>query len=222
MISQIREPLSKVVRPIVIFFAKLGIHPTVFTVMGLLLSISAGTFLGIDNFLAGFILIWVAGAMDFLDGGVARYRGLDSQKGSFLDSIFDRLSDLAVFVGIIWSDPVDGVTGMVMVGSALMISYIRAKGESVGVKKMAVGLMERAERWLGLMVLLFVSLMVPNQAFINPIYTIQGIEGFEGISYFSIGYMILTGLCVITVIQRFIYVSIQLTKAEAVRDSQKI
>ncbi|MCG3220661.1 MAG: CDP-alcohol phosphatidyltransferase family protein [Candidatus Heimdallarchaeota archaeon] len=221
MISLIRDPLSKVVRPIVIFFAKLGIHPTVFTVMGLLLSISAGIFLGIDNFLAGFILIWIAGAMDFLDGGVARYRGLDSEKGSFLDSIFDRLSDLAVFVGIIWSDPVDGVTGMVMVGSALMISYIRAKGESVGVTKMSVGLMERAERWLGLMVLLFVSLLVPNQAFINPLYTIQGIEGFEGISYFSIGYMILTGLCVITVIQRFIYVSIQLTKAETVQDSQK-
>ena len=221
MISQIRDPLSKVVRPIVIFFAKLGIHPTAFTVMGLLLAISAGIFLGIDNFLVGFILIWVAGAMDFLDGGVARYRGMDSEKGSFLDSIFDRLSDLAVFIGIIWSDPVDGVTGMIMVGSAIMISYIRAKGESVGVKKMAVGLMERAERWLGLMVLLFVSLLVPNQAFVTPIYTISGIEGFEGISYFSIGYMILTGLCVITVIQRFIYVSIQLTKAEAVQETQK-
>ncbi|MHA2357648.1 MAG: CDP-alcohol phosphatidyltransferase family protein [Candidatus Heimdallarchaeaceae archaeon] len=221
VISLIREPLSKVVQPMIIFFARSGIHPTVFTVMGLLLSISAGVFLGLDNFLVGFILIWVAGAMDFLDGGVARYRKLDSKKGSFLDSVIDRFSDLAVFIGIIWSDPVDGVTGMIMVGSALLISYIRAKGESVGVQKIAVGIMERAERWLGLMVLLFISLLVPDGRFIEPLFFPVGIEGFEGISYFSIGYMVLTGLCVVTVIQRFIHVSIQLTKAESTQEAQK-
>lgn len=223
VISLIREPLSKVVQPIIIFFARSGIHPTVFTVMGLLLSISAGVFLGLDienNFLVGFILIWVAGAMDFIDGGVARYRKLDSKKGSFFDSVIDRFSDLAVFVGIIWSDPVDGVTGMLMIGSALLISYIRAKGESVGVHKIAVGLMERAERWLGLMILLFISVLVGDSFTVARFFPVS-FEGFEGISYFSIGYMILTGLCIVTVIQRFIYVSIQLTKAEATQEAQK-
>ena len=72
MISQIREPLSKLVQPVIIFFAKMGIHPTIFTVIGLLLSITAGVFLALTNYLTGFILIWVGGAMDFIDGGVAR------------------------------------------------------------------------------------------------------------------------------------------------------
>ena len=222
MISLIREHLSKLAHPIIIFFAKMKIHPTVFTIIGLLLAIATGIFLGLNNFLAAFILIWLAGTMDFIDGGVARYLKLESIKGSFLDSVVDRLSDIAVFAGIIWSEPVDGVTGIIMVGSALMISYVRAKGESIGVQRMAVGLMERGERWIGLMILMFISLLWPNQGFITPIYYppfLAGIDGFDGISYFSIGYIILTGLCVITVIQRFIYVAIQLTKSEAVPEA---
>ncbi len=215
MISQIREPLSKIVQPIIIFFAKMKIHPTVFTTIGLLLSIATGVFLGLDNFLAAFILIWIAGTMDFLDGGVARYLKLDSKKGSFLDSVADRLSDIAVFGGLIWSEPVDGITGTIMVGAALMISYVRAKGESVGVQRMAIGIMERAERLICLTLLLFIALLVPNEGFLIGRYVLFN----EAISYFSIGYMVLTGLCVITVIQRFIYVSIQLTKAETAPDA---
>ncbi|MFW9852569.1 MAG: CDP-alcohol phosphatidyltransferase family protein [Candidatus Thorarchaeota archaeon] len=217
MISQIREPLTKIAQPIIIFFARLGIHPTVFTVLGLLLSIAAGVFLALDNFLVAFVLLWIGGAMDFIDGGVARYLKVDSKKGSFLDSVIDRVSDIAVFVGIIWSEPVDGVTGTIMVASALMVSYVRAKGESMGIQRMAVGIMERGERWLGIIILIFISLLVPNQGFVNPIYYIAG----EGISYFSIGYMVLTGLCVITVIQRFIYASIQLTKSEEIEEPQQ-
>ena len=218
MISQIREPLSKLGQPIIIFFAKMKIHPTVFTYVGLLLSIAAGVFLAYENPLVGFIFIWFAGAMDFIDGGVARYRNLDSKKGSFIDSVIDRVSDLAVFTGIIFSDWVDGVTGGIMVGSALLISYVRAKGESVGVERMTVGIMERAERWMVLMVLLFVAVIVPNQAFIKTRWLIAG--GEVPISYFSLGYMILTALCVLTVLQRFIYVSIQLKKAESSQEVQ--
>ena len=216
MISQIREPLSKIAQPIIIFFAKMKIHPNVFTYIGLLLSIAAGVFLALENPLVGFILIWFAGTMDFIDGGVARYRGLDSKKGSFIDSVIDRVSDLAVFTGIIFSEWVDGVTGGIMVGSALLISYVRAKGESVGVSRMTIGIMERAERWMVLMLLLFIAVIVPNGEFIATRWWIAG----EPISYFSIGYMILTALCVLTVLQRFIYVSVQLTKSETTKEVQ--
>ncbi len=221
VISQIREPLTRIVQPVIIFFAKLGLHPTVFTVIGLLLSISTGIFLALDNFLVAFILIWFGGAMDFIDGGVARYRKLDSKQGSFLDSIFDRISDVCVFGGIIFSKQVDAITGITMVAASLLISYIRAKGESVGVKKMAMGIMERAERWLVLMVLMFVVLLVPSFGLqvgtlaIN----IELIGLHFAITGFSIGYMVLTALCVITVIQRFVYVSIQLKNSEPAKES---
>ncbi len=219
VISQIREPLTRIVQPVIIFFAKLGLHPTVYTVIGLLLSISTGVFLALDNFLVAFILIWFGGAMDFIDGGVARYRKLESKQGSFLDSIFDRVSDVCVFGGIIFSSQVDLVTGIIMVTASLLISYIRAKGESVGVKKMAMGIMERAERWLVLMVLMFVYLLVPTFREQVGNLAIASL-GFE-ITGFSIGYMALTGLCVITVIQRFVYVSVQLKKSEPIQEISK-
>ena len=225
MISQIREPRSKLAQPIIIFFAKMKIHPTVFTVIGLLMSIAAGVFLAFDNFLAAFILLWFGGAMDFIDGGVARYNNLESKKGSFLDSVIDRISDIAVFGGIIFSTYVFALEGIIMVTASLVISYIRAKGESIGIKGISMGLIERAERWMLLMVLLFVSVIVPNKGFIggllgNPIgYYITIFNGTYLITYFTIGYMILTALSVITVLQRFIYVSIQLNKAEP---SQKV
>ncbi|MHA1686671.1 MAG: CDP-alcohol phosphatidyltransferase family protein [Candidatus Heimdallarchaeaceae archaeon] len=209
MLSQLREPISKILQPIIVFFAKLRIHPTVFTLFGVILSISAGIFLAIDNFLVALILIIAGSAMDYIDGGVARYRNLASKQGSFLDSTVDRISDLALFGGIALSGYVDKVTGIIMVASALLISYIRAKGESVGIQKMAVGIMERAERLLFLFVLILLSLMIPQ--FHEPFFSLGS---FHNGSYFTIGYMILTGLSVITILQRIIYASIQLNKIE--------
>ncbi|MHA1417311.1 MAG: CDP-alcohol phosphatidyltransferase family protein [Candidatus Heimdallarchaeaceae archaeon] len=188
--SQIREPVTKILMPIVVFFGKLGIHPNVFTYLGVLLSIAAGVFIYLDNFLTAVILLMFGAAMDFLDGGVARYRGLATRKGGFLDSIVDRISDLAIFGGVALSIHVDLVTGIIMVTSTLLISYIRAL--------------------LFLFFLMVISLFIPSFKD-NPFFTIGN---FSHGTYFYIGYMILTGLCVITVIQRFIYGTIQLSKAE--------
>lgn len=225
MISQIREPLSKIVQPLIIFFAKLGIHPTIFTIIGVILSAAAGYFIAVNNFLSAFIILWFAGAMDFIDGGVARYNKVDSKLGSFIDSIADRVSDLVIFGGVVirsyLQDPIDYITavvGIVMVASALLISYIRAKGESIGIKKMAIGIMERGERIMLLMILLFIGVLVPNFGFTTPPDT--GLMAAWHISYFSIGYMVLTALSIITVIQRFIHVSIELNKTEAAKDVQ--
>ncbi|MHA1399345.1 MAG: CDP-alcohol phosphatidyltransferase family protein [Candidatus Heimdallarchaeaceae archaeon] len=208
--SQIREPITKFFMPVVVFFAKLGIHPNVFTYLGVLLSISAGVFIYLDNFLTAIILLLCGAVMDFLDGGVARYRGIATKQGGFLDSIIDRISDFAIFGGVALSIHVDLVTGIIMVTSTLLISYIRAKGESIGIEKMAVGLMERSERLLFLFILMVISLFIPSFKD-DPFFTIGT---FTHGTYFTIGYMILTGLCVITVIQRFVYGSIQISKHE--------
>lgn len=213
MLSQLREPISKIMQPVIVFFAKLRIHPTVFTILGAIFSIGAGIFLAIDNFLTALILIIAGSAMDYIDGGVARYRNLASKQGSFLDSTLDRISDLALFGGIALSGYVDRVSGIVMVASALLISYVRAKGESVGIKKMAIGIMERAERLLFLFVLILLSLMIPQ--FHEPFFSIGS---FTNGSYFTIGYMIMTALSVITILQRIIYASIQLNKTEVPTD----
>ncbi|NHK30523.1 MAG: CDP-alcohol phosphatidyltransferase family protein [Asgard group archaeon] len=205
--SKIKHVFIKFLKPIIAFFGKLGIHPNVYTILGLLLSITAGVLISLDYFLYAIILLFLGSIMDFLDGNVARYLGIASKKGGFLDSILDRISDMAVLAGFVIGQHVDVITGTIMIIASVMISYIRAKGESLGIKKMAVGLMERTERLFFVGVLMIVALAAPN--FKNQAILTAGIITVTG---FSIGYMVITFLCVITVLHRFIYCLIQFRK----------
>jgi archaetidylinositol phosphate synthase len=203
--SKIKHVFIKILRPIIAFFGKLGIHPNVYTILGLLLSITAGVLISLDNFIVAncfiyaIILLFLGSIMDFLDGNVARYLGIASKKGGFLDSILDRISDMAVLAGFVIGQHVDIITGTIMIIASVMISYIRAKGENLGIKKMAVGLMERTERLIFIGILMIVALAMPSsrvELYSNSLIFISG---------FSIGYMIITFLCIITVLHRFIY-----------------
>ncbi|NIS33241.1 MAG: CDP-alcohol phosphatidyltransferase family protein, partial [Actinobacteria bacterium] len=87
------------------------------------------------------ILILLGGSFDLFDGRVARATGLASQFGSFYDSTLDRISEIAVYLGILslYNDYrlELGDVGMIyavmlaMAGS-LMISYTRARAEALG------------------------------------------------------------------------------------------
>jgi CDP-diacylglycerol--glycerol-3-phosphate 3-phosphatidyltransferase len=81
---------------------------------------------------------------------MARIRATGSTKwGSFLDSTLDRISDAAIFLGlaIYLNQKNDRLLSVVLVGlaSGFMVSYIRAKAESLGVA-CTVGIAERTER----------------------------------------------------------------------------
>ena len=102
---------------------------------------------------AGFLIL-LGGFFDILDGRVARLTGLGSKFGAFYDSTLDRISEIAVFLGLLslYNDYrlELGDVGMIylimlaMAGS-LMISYTRARAEAMGLD-CRVGLMPRAER----------------------------------------------------------------------------
>lgn len=205
--SKIKHVFIKFLKPIIAFFGKLGIHPNVYTILGLLLSVTAGVLIALDYFLYAIILLFLGSIMDFLDGNVARYLGIASKKGGFLDSILDRISDMAVLASFVIGQHVDVITGTIMIIASIMISYIRAKGESLGIKKMAVGLMERTERLFFIGILMIVAIAAPN--FKNQTIFTAGIITGTG---FSIGYMVITFLCIITVLHRFIYCLIQFRK----------
>lgn len=106
-----------------------------------------------SQLLAGIVLI-VAGAFDVLDGAVARLSGGVTRFGGYLDSVADRYSDLAVFLGILvyvdrhWTGPLRAVYlilwGLSLVG-ATTTAFVRARAETV-VPSCKVGFMERPER----------------------------------------------------------------------------
>ena len=130
--------------------------PTAWTVVGLLFAFLAFVFYGGGHPFLGGLMLAVSGFFDVLDGAVARATGRTSQRGAFLDSTLDRVSEVVVFLGIL----VGGYTSPFLVTLALslslLVSYTRAKGDALGVNLAGIGVGERSER---LVVLIVTSLL---------------------------------------------------------------
>jgi CDP-diacylglycerol---glycerol-3-phosphate 3-phosphatidyltransferase len=128
----------------------LRIHPNILTFVGLLINVAAAVALGRGRFvLAGFIM-GIANIFDFIDGKVAHQLNAVSVFGGFWDSVIDRFSDIALFVGLIYLYSRLGRTDYVMITAlammfAIMTSYTRARAESL-IARCKVGFMERPER----------------------------------------------------------------------------
>src|SRR5215472_12936828 len=119
-----------VIDRIVRWLALSRIHPNVLTFLGLVV-IGAGLF-------------------DMVDGRVARETNRVTRFGGFFDSVLDRYSDLALFMGLLvyyaWIGRFGYIvlTAIVMTGS-VMVSYTRARAECT-IPKCKVGFLERPER----------------------------------------------------------------------------
>jgi CDP-diacylglycerol--glycerol-3-phosphate 3-phosphatidyltransferase len=130
--------------------AKTRISPNIVTALGLLVALVTAWVLYTGHFFLGGFLVLVSGAFDMLDGAVARISGRSTQFGAIFDSTFDRLSEAALFLGLLAYYANQGsfqevvLVGAVLVGS-MMTSYVRARAEGLGLK-CEVGLFTRPER----------------------------------------------------------------------------
>jgi CDP-diacylglycerol---glycerol-3-phosphate 3-phosphatidyltransferase len=141
----------------------LRIHPNVLTFVGVLINVVAAFALAQGHFVtAGFIMI-AANIFDFIDGKVALEMKAVSAFGGFWDSVIDRFSDIALFIGLIYLYSNMGRTDYVMIAAlammfAIMTSYTRARAESL-ILKCKVGFMERPERIVLFMIGAFTNRM---------------------------------------------------------------
>jgi CDP-diacylglycerol--glycerol-3-phosphate 3-phosphatidyltransferase len=141
---------NNVTQPIVRLLAKTPLTPNTITWTGFGISVIAGVLVVTEHLLAAGIVALVAGFFDMLDGALARLTERVSRFGGILDSTLDRLSEavlllslLAVFVrGQQFAESI--LVSVALVGS-LMVSYIRAKVEGLGIECKA-GLFTRPER----------------------------------------------------------------------------
>ncbi len=137
-------------RAIIAACVAMRIHPNVLTFVGVVINVGAAWALARQRFgLAGFVMI-CANIFDFIDGKVAHELHLESRFGAFWDSTLDRLSDLALFAGLIYLYSSLGRTDYVMIATitlifTIMTSYARARAECL-IEKCKVGFMERPER----------------------------------------------------------------------------
>src|SRR5919197_3607158 len=134
-------------RAIISISVALGIHPNVLTLIGVLVNVAAACALGVDRFLEAGVIMIIANVFDFIDGKVAHITNKQSAFGAFWDSTMDRLSDIALFLGLIYLYSRLHRTDYVMVSAlammfSIMTSYARARAESL-IQKCKVGFMER-------------------------------------------------------------------------------
>src|SRR5579871_4703210 len=135
---------------IVRWLALSRIHPNVLTFLGLVINIWAAFLFAEGKFRWAGAVVIGAGLFDMVDGRVARATDRVTRFGGFFDSVIDRYSDLAVFMGLlVYYASINRffyivLTAIVMTGS-VMISYTRARAENT-IPKCKVGFLERPER----------------------------------------------------------------------------
>lgn len=153
----VRARVGGILNPLARLMARLGIPPNAITVVGFLLQIGIGALFLLRHVRWGGVLLLLIAPLDALDGAVARATGSDGRFGAFLDSTLDRLSDAALILGLVAYQFQHGallevVLLLVALVASLMVSYTRARAESIGVC-CRVGLLTRLERVLLIAVL---------------------------------------------------------------------
>ena len=199
--DRLREALSRYLEtPASRSLASLGVSPGLLTALGFLVTMGAACLAGMGLLLAAGLVFLAGGAMDLLDGALARATGHVTASGAFLDSVTDRLGEGALFVGLGAHAALSGVgegrlaaTAVLLLAALLfsqMVSYTRARGEGLGVS-CKVGLMTRPER----VALLSLGLVL------------QGV-GLDPALLVTVGVVALLSL--LTTAQRFLHVRRQL------------
>jgi archaetidylinositol phosphate synthase len=160
LLNKLRNLLEPTLTRIGATFASTGLSANFWTGLGLAVSVLAAiaytsnAFVNLDwtpwNFAAviGGIFLLVSGFFDIVDGSVARITKRISNKGAFLDSVFDKIAEVIIFAGIALGQLADSFWCLVALGLSLLVSYTRARAESLGGKLKGIGIGERAERLL--------------------------------------------------------------------------
>jgi CDP-diacylglycerol--glycerol-3-phosphate 3-phosphatidyltransferase len=127
-----------------------GLNPNTITLIGMGGMFVIGLLLAQGYFLAGGLLMAIAGSLDALDGGLARLTNRVTKFGAFLDSTTDRWAEAAIYGGLIWwyigqGAKLEAMLVYVTIIGSLLVSYIRARAEALDIE-CKVGIFTRFER----------------------------------------------------------------------------
>ncbi len=182
----------------------INVEPNVLTASAIVVAVVATALVyilkGHASLVVGLVLFSVACMLDMLDGIVARYWRRVSSAGAFLDSVCDRYVDFLMLLSlftILTSNYTRLMILLTILGS-FMTSYARARAESLGLKLAGVGLFERGERVIAIL-LLYLTLLLSSKRAWNLIS--------------SIWLTVLAVATNLTAIHRIVYSFVKLRKA---------
>jgi len=162
---------------------RLGVNADHVTAAGLAVSIGTGVAVASGRLILGLVLLILSGALDLLDGAVAKASATTTARGAFFDSVSDRVSDSFVLGGVAWyltSSRHDhtAVLALAVLAVSFLVSYERARAEALGFEARG-GLMERAER----MILIGVGLAF-SSVLIAVLWVLLGLTGLTAAQRF--------------------------------------
>jgi CDP-diacylglycerol--glycerol-3-phosphate 3-phosphatidyltransferase len=150
--NRFKAPVTALITPSCRFLLRIGITANWLTFIGAIgSSISALYFFSRGDFFLGTILVSLFALSDLFDGTMARLSEQGTTKwGALIDSTLDRVTDAAIYAGVISYAISSDNTNLALLAllaliTGALIPYIRAKAESLGIA-CSVGIAERAER----------------------------------------------------------------------------
>ncbi|MEX1171095.1 MAG: CDP-alcohol phosphatidyltransferase family protein [Chloroflexota bacterium] len=197
--NESRDRVKHAFEPIALAMGRAGLTPDALTLIGFAITVAGASVVALQHWTVGGVIVLLGGVFDLFDGTLARATGRASRFGAFVDSVFDRWGEAIVYVGIVVGAVIGGhervpILAAAAMGSAFMVSYVRARSEGLGFTSgtgmAAVGLMPREVR----LVILSVGLVLTDA---------PNIKALE----FALG-IIAVG-ATITVIQRILHVRAQ-------------
>ena len=147
-----RAAFARITTPIARLLLRAGFTPDGVTIFGTAAAVLASlTLFPVGKLFAGTLVVWFFVHFDMLDGAMARQSGGGSRFGIVLDATCDRISDGAIFSGLLWwavfglHSPSLSFATLILLVASQVISYIKARAEASGLRGDG-GLIERPER----------------------------------------------------------------------------
>ena len=162
LLNNLRDSLQPHLERIGKGFASTGISPNGWSCIGLAFAFTSAFIYGWDiefSLIVGGIVLLIAGFFDIVDGQVAKVSQKVTRTGGFLDSIFDKIAEVAVFLGILIGGFAEPYLVFLAITLSLLVSYTRSRAESLGVKLQGIGIGERAERLLVIAIIGIIGFM---------------------------------------------------------------
>ena len=190
VLNNLRDSLRPYLEKLGNGFASTNLSPNFWTGIGIVFAFASAIAYGLNiefALIIGGMFLLVSGFFDIVDRQVARVTNKSTKQGAFLDSVFDKIAEVAIFLGILIGGYAEPYLVLLAITLSLLVSYARARAESFGIKLQGIGIGERAERLL--------------------VIAIIGMIGF--MEYAMMIVIIIAG---ITLIQRIVVTSKQLRK----------
>lgn len=162
MLNNLRDALKPTLEKIGRGFASTGLSPNFWTSIGLGFALFSAIVYGLGiefGLIIGGVLLLISGFFDMVDGQVARVTGKTSKKGEYLDSMFDKIAEVAIFMGILVGGYAESYLVCLAITLSLLVSYARAKSDIIKIKLQGVGIGERAERLLVIAIIGIIGFM---------------------------------------------------------------